>query len=630
MAEILAMLGSLPLGLLRAAGSDEDFDEDFDELHSRGIVMLEAGPAPAAGLPDRLLAEVLRRGLPPERSRQLLGMVLDAGAWQALARTGGGTLSLARWVLDSGAGLEPAQALAAARAALDLADPALALQLAQQADGHPAAAVVRAEAHLALHDLPGAAAVLAAGEAEVAAATGAAEAEGRWLQAVLVRSRAARTQPGTAGQAARLLTAAAEGLAGTARAGCLPARLLDLEQADLALYEGRFHDISQDMLHACLHSPEPELRDRSAVLLLQVQAASGREADAQRLGRELAEASGPGESGAAAGLRERFRTQGMWDAYARLLDLRGGMAALRDGRVWIQAGIAEGLRLAEAGEPRRALELLQPALGRLQDPAGWQLLPLAASACAYAFALLENRDGVREHLDLAGASVCQGGVRLPWQAGAAARYYAGMARATVTSYSAAAAGLREDGRRAEDLGALAAALRYLSGAVRLGDVDAAPDLVRVAARVQGPFAQACGAFGSGLLRQEPPALLAAAGLAAGTGGMVFSREAARLALALASGSDTTLMRLALRYICPDAAGFDFCIGRLGGDRSLTAREQEVSARVAAGQSNADIARHFGVSVRTVEGHLYKLYARLQPRHDPVPAGPAGERMGRHA
>ncbi|MCG2620528.1 LuxR C-terminal-related transcriptional regulator [Arthrobacter sp. I2-34] len=627
LAEILALAGSLPMALVRRIGSDAD----LDELHSRGIVALGSGPTAVAGIPDRLLVELLRSGMPPERSRQLLAAVLGAGGWEVLDtegdRAGTATLSLARWALEAGAELGANRALSAARAALDAGDAGLALRLAgQAAGGHPASAALLAEAHLALHDAPAAAAALAAAGGAIPQQGGYAAACAPGLPRpgpAPLCGRGAGSEP--ADGCTALLAA------GLSRAGAGGPLDPDLAAAELDLHLGRFRDIPVDRLQALLHAPEPGVRHRAAVLLTQVYGGTGQGAEAERLAGELADRSGPPGSQdsfamefaveAADGLRERFRRQGLWEGYARLLGRQHSRSALRDATLWAYADLAEGLRLADAGEPRSALAVLLRARGQLKSPGGSRLLPLAVAACAYASALLRDPDGVRAHLAAADdQEVC-----VPWPLRAAARYYAGMARATLGSYAAAAAQLQAEAAAAEANGALAAALRFLFGAARLGASEALPQLAGLAGRVQGPFAQACGSFGAGLQAGDPAELLSAAHVAADDGHAVFAREAARLALALASGcGETAMMRTAQKYIYLDSAGFDFCIGRLGGGQALTVREQEVAGLVAVGRSNLDIAQHFGVSVRTIEGHLYKLYAKLQPKHDPILGGLALE------
>lgn len=67
---------------------------------------------------------------------------------------------------------------------------------------------------------------------------------------------------------------------------------------------------------------------------------------------------------------------------------------------------------------------------------------------------------------------------------------------------------------------------------------------------------------------------------------------ARRLLAGCEGADTPALRAALR------------------PSPLTEREREVAALVAAGYSNRQIAEHLVVSVRTVEGHVYRACVKL--------------------
>ncbi len=61
---------------------------------------------------------------------------------------------------------------------------------------------------------------------------------------------------------------------------------------------------------------------------------------------------------------------------------------------------------------------------------------------------------------------------------------------------------------------------------------------------------------------------------------------------------------------------------------LSRREQDVARMAAAGRTNAEIAEHLVVSVRTVESHLYQVYAKLGARsrtelHRYLPGGRSG-------
>ena len=67
-----------------------------------------------------------------------------------------------------------------------------------------------------------------------------------------------------------------------------------------------------------------------------------------------------------------------------------------------------------------------------------------------------------------------------------------------------------------------------------------------------------------------------------------------------------------RRLTPRPAGAAFerndaAIRALG----LTARECEILERLASGQSNKEMARHFGISPNTVKTHVARLYEKLE-------------------
>ncbi len=54
--------------------------------------------------------------------------------------------------------------------------------------------------------------------------------------------------------------------------------------------------------------------------------------------------------------------------------------------------------------------------------------------------------------------------------------------------------------------------------------------------------------------------------------------------------------------------------QLSWTRSLTKREAQIAKMAIAGKTNLEIAKYSGVSIRTVEGHLYQVYSKLQIRN----------------
>ena len=270
------------------------------------------------------------------------------------------------------------------------------------------------------------------------------------------------------------------------------------------------------------------------------------------------------------------------------------------GLVWLARGrVRTALRFSREGA----------AVLRDADPAGALPLALAgvAQAAAQAGELGTARAAVEE---MEGATLAHKGFEPEL----------GLARA----WSAAAAGelsrarglAREAAELARARGQDAYAVRALHERCRLGDqLAAAPELSRLAAGVDGPFAAIAAAHGEALVRRDGAALLAIAERFAAQDALLVAAEAADAAAAAHRdvGREASARAAAARA----AAWLRACEGArpptlLGAPEAdeLTPREREIALLAAGGMSSRQIAGRLVVSVRTVDNHLQRAYRKL--------------------
>jgi DNA-binding NarL/FixJ family response regulator len=167
---------------------------------------------------------------------------------------------------------------------------------------------------------------------------------------------------------------------------------------------------------------------------------------------------------------------------------------------------------------------------------------------------------------------------------------------------------RESGQRAIEMLALHDAVRY-------GDRSCLSQLVEVADATGGRLATALAAHAAAVTDRNADAIYASAQQLEQIGALLSAADAAaQAAVAYEAAGDRrqageaggTANRLAaacggLRTPALDLAGSPL---------PLTVREREIANLVAAGLSNRDIAERLTVSVRTVEGHLYRACTKL--------------------
>ena len=151
-------------------------------------------------------------------------------------------------------------------------------------------------------------------------------------------------------------------------------------------------------------------------------------------------------------------------------------------------------------------------------------------------------------------------------------------------------------------------------AVCFGDRQAADRLAELATLVDGPLAPAAAAHAAALAADDAAALLAVSSRFEEIDALLPALDSAAQAAALhASRCERGEAQAAARAHRLAAA----CEGvrtpalrLIDQPLPLTDREREIAALASAGRSNREIAARLTVSVRTVEGHIYRACGKL--------------------
>ena len=171
---------------------------------------------------------------------------------------------------------------------------------------------------------------------------------------------------------------------------------------------------------------------------------------------------------------------------------------------------------------------------------------------------------------------------------------------------------RDAARIAKDSGQWAMALHALHDAVRLGDTEAVQAIAEVMETVDCAAGRAALDHGRALWGRDAAALDTAAGQLTELGMSCAAADAYAQAAVIHSAAhdrrgELTSMGRA-REIRGDA--WTPALERVLSPLPLTGREREIALMVADGMSNKAIAQRLSVSVRTVEGHIYRACTKL--------------------
>jgi DNA-binding CsgD family transcriptional regulator len=185
------------------------------------------------------------------------------------------------------------------------------------------------------------------------------------------------------------------------------------------------------------------------------------------------------------------------------------------------------------------------------------------------------------------------------------------ARGATTSALAAARSAADFARRH---GQHAREVLALQTATHLGDVSTSSRLSELSETVQGPRAAAATAFAAALAANDGPALQAASVQFESFGDLFAAADvAAHAAVALRrhdkQGSALIAAARAQRLSSVCGGAVSPALREAAQPLPLTRREREVIALVATGLSNKEIADTLHLSIRSVEGHLYRASAR---------------------
>jgi DNA-binding CsgD family transcriptional regulator len=157
-------------------------------------------------------------------------------------------------------------------------------------------------------------------------------------------------------------------------------------------------------------------------------------------------------------------------------------------------------------------------------------------------------------------------------------------------------------------------IRALHTAVRFGDRSQATRIGELARRVEAPLPEAMAVHARALADRDGELLDEVAERFSGMGAMALAADAAAQAArehARAGARAKGLASSARAHWLAGKFGMHSpAIAAATQPLPITDREREIAAMVSAGMSNREIADRLSVSVRTVDGHLYRIYSKL--------------------
>ena len=591
------------------------------DMEDGGLLEIDNSDHRWVSLREKYIGDVVRTWLSIARRRELRGVLLGGVEPDPSRMTVEELMAFAAWTTECEAVLSPALALAAAEAAVQLFDPRFALTYAdmlQRADSEWVPGQrQKAAAYLQL-DMPvqAVAALDEISQPELEALD-----IGEYARVIAAKARVMLWLPEQAEQVPGLLAEARKrvrethGTAVWPEPGAVAADRISLSEFEYQAFVGDY----AAMIPALEAAADPELNPdteyqmHAAIILMTALSMTGREMDAlsllRQLGGQISDASH------VVGLRERYTQEaylvlllaGQW---RRCIDLLGP-PAMDEMRLMPHpssaAELAAGLAYVYAGRGAAALDLLISAAAQLELQPIQSALRCAYAATALAYAQTGSASQSRRYLGklqkVKGTAAFSTESVVEFCALVAARWLGD---------SDAVVGLKQATRRNLDAGRhTIAGINMLAATVNGSDADFRL-LEEIAGHRQGPLAEVSRLIAVGSRTKDAKALLAGGELAATL--ELDAVEARCMALAVdfarQAGDSLSARTAQARLDILATTVVNLPIVPSSGSPLLTSRERQMARLAGRGASNRDIALEMGVSVRTVEGHLYQVFTKL--------------------
>lgn len=611
-AEVLALSGGMSIDHLMSFCDPAA----VDSLQQRGYLTLSHGESGGAQLAGKLLAEVLAEQVTVGRSRELYQLVTRVAGDNDTSSTS--RVAMAVWAIDCGHQLDLEQTLAAARIATNIGRPEQALHILEALHGHAhdfAVGLQQARAHMAMGEMGRSKTIINQLKIRQDKAT-----EAQRLELLLLHSRLPDGTAQGIGDSNTVLEEITRALDGAVPGhGPDDAEVRRLQEqlklalAERAMHEGRYIEVESKLKELYASDAMLTTKRMAALWLMEICTLTGRIMDANQLAAEIDFYDVIGDE--PAGTSEHYGSALIGAVTTSLLAAKTGAHKWNESAGMFNRSketsleeLVYGLNLAYHGCSDKALFALISAASQLDRLGEHGAASLARSAQGYVHALKGESDAAQECLRR-GRSVKGTSSRLISIANA---YFQVMTVAELDLGEKAMVklfALADEERRFRTVGV---ELAFVSSAVRLGNISGAQRLIELADRVQGEQARIFASFARGLLAQDASTLIAAAESALAQGDHILARDVSRAALKFARESlDKVHMRMAQQLIRTSVLSLGRVQPSTEDGQVLTLREQEIAIQAADGASNKAIAAKMHISVRTVEGHLYQVYAKLQ-------------------